>query len=182
MIVKALVTLTDCYRSVRGIKQLSSDCYIGSHSMWRILKFHLREDIKTKKLFNSGIARITQKKKNPPPIRATLPTFSGRQKRRFARMAEKILMTIIIVAKIILIKILVILMIIMTKHCQRHNGPRHCFHNLNYLSSYKAGKFIRKENSTLYWFQIYPPDGATWKFKLNTPLVPILATRWHYQH
>ena len=24
-----------------------------------------------------------------PPIRATLPTFSGRQKRRFARMAEK---------------------------------------------------------------------------------------------
>ena len=24
-----------------------------------------------------------------PPIRATLPTFSGRQKQRFARMAEK---------------------------------------------------------------------------------------------
>ena len=27
------------------------------------------------------------------------------------------------------------------KHCQRHNGSRHCFYNLNYLSSYKAGKF-----------------------------------------
>ena len=37
-----------------------------------------------KKLFNSGIARIT-----PPQIRATLPTFSGRQKRHFGRMAEK---------------------------------------------------------------------------------------------
>ena len=47
----------------------------------------LREDIKTKKLFNLGIARITQPPH--PPIRATLPTFSGRQKRRFARMAEK---------------------------------------------------------------------------------------------
>ena len=32
------------------------------------------------------------------------------------------------------------------KHCQRHNGPRYC---LTYLSSYKAGKFSRKENSTL---------------------------------
>ena len=32
------------------------------------------------------------------------------------------------------------------KHCQRHNGPRHCFYNLNYLSSYKAGKFSSKEN------------------------------------
>merc|ERR1712020_373610 len=42
------------------------------------------------------------------------------------------------------------------KHCQRHNGPRHCFYNLNYLSSYKAGKFTRKETS-----------------KLNTSLVPI---------
>ena len=39
-----------------------------------------------KKRFNSGIARITQPH---PPIRATLPTFSGRQKRRFVRMAEK---------------------------------------------------------------------------------------------
>ena len=28
---------------------------------------------------------------------------------------------------------------IFKKHCQRHNGPRHCFYNLNYLSSYKAG-------------------------------------------
>ena len=40
-------------------------------------------------------------------------------------------------------------LVITNKHCQRHNGPRHCF----YLSSYKAGKFSRKENSTLYWFQ-----------------------------
>ena len=32
------------------------------------------------------------------------------------------------------------------KHCQRQNGPRHCFYDLNYLSSYKAGKFSRKEN------------------------------------
>ena len=34
------------------------------------------------------------------------------------------------------------------RHCQRHNGPRYCFYNLNYLSSYKAGKFTRKENSS----------------------------------
>ena len=39
------------------------------------------------------------------------------------------------------------------KHCHRHNGPRHCFYNLTHLSSYKGGKFSRKENSTLYWFQ-----------------------------
>ena len=39
---------------------------------------NFREDIKTKKTFQFH-----------PPIRATLPTFSGRQKRRFARMAEK---------------------------------------------------------------------------------------------
>ena len=50
-----------------------------------------------------------------PPIRAPWSFFSGRQKRRFARMMEKILMMIIIVAMIILIKILVILMIMMTK-------------------------------------------------------------------
>ena len=43
---------------------------------------------KRKTLFNSGIARITQTPPHPP-IRATLPTLSGRQKRRFARMAEK---------------------------------------------------------------------------------------------
>ena len=35
---------------------------------------------------------------------------------------------------------------ILSKHCQRHNGPRYCFYNLIYLSSYKAGKFSRKEN------------------------------------
>jgi len=34
---------------------------------------------------------------------------------------------------------------IFKKHCQRHNGPRHCFYNLNYLSS-KHYKFSRKEN------------------------------------
>ena len=53
------------------------------------LNIGLREDINTKKLFNSGIARITQTPPPHPPIRATLPTLSGRQKRRFARMAEK---------------------------------------------------------------------------------------------
>ena len=30
------------------------------------------------------------------------------------------------------------------------NIARHCFYNLTYLSSYKAGKFSRKENSTLF--------------------------------
>ena len=38
-----------------------------------------------KKLFNSGIARITQ----TPPTPQLYRLFSGRQKRRFARMAEK---------------------------------------------------------------------------------------------
>ena len=53
---------------------------------------------------------------NPhPPIRAPWSFFSGRQKRHFARMAEKILMMIIIIAMIILIKILVIFMVILAK-------------------------------------------------------------------
>ena len=34
------------------------------------------------------------------------------------------------------------------KHCQRHNGPRHCFYNLNYISSNKAGKFSKYLNSS----------------------------------
>ena len=67
---------------------------------------------KTSKRKNFSIRALPEL---PPPIRATLPTFSGRQKQRFARMAEKILMMIIIVAMIILIKILVILMIMMKK-------------------------------------------------------------------
>ena len=54
-----------------------------------------------------------------PPIRAPWSFFSGRQKRRFARMTEKILMMIIIVAMIILIKILVILMIMRTKNTEK---------------------------------------------------------------
>ena len=48
---------------------------------------NLGKTSKQKTLFNSGIARITQTPH--PPIWATLPTFSGRQKRRFAGMAEK---------------------------------------------------------------------------------------------
>ena len=82
------------------------------------LRVALREDIKTKKTFQFGHCPNYP---NPPrpPIRATLPTFSGRQKQRFARMAEKILMMIIIVAVIILIKILVLLMIIMTKNTEK---------------------------------------------------------------
>ena len=79
--------------------------------------FSVRKDIQTKKSFQFGHCPNYP---NPhPPIRATLPTFSGRQKRRFARMAEKILMMIIIVAMIILIKILVILMIMMTKNTEK---------------------------------------------------------------
>ena len=46
----------------------------------------LREDIQTKKNFS---IRALPELPPRPPIRATLPTFSGRQKRRFARMVEK---------------------------------------------------------------------------------------------
>ena len=40
---------------------------------------------------HTSIRALPELHKPPPhpPIRATLPTFSGRQKRRFARMAEK---------------------------------------------------------------------------------------------
>ena len=39
---------------------------------------------------NFSIRALPELPKPPhPPIWATLPTFSGRQKRRFARMAEK---------------------------------------------------------------------------------------------
>ena len=47
-----------------------------------------REDIKTKNTLQFGHCP-NYPKPPPPPIRATLPTFSGRLKRRFARMAEK---------------------------------------------------------------------------------------------
>ena len=60
----------------------------------------LREDIQTKKLFNSGIARIADKN---DVLRV---------------WRKKILMMIIIVAMIILIIILVILMITMTKNTE----------------------------------------------------------------
>ena len=61
---------------------------IVKHNIFRNLTLvTLGKTSKQKKLFNSGISRITQTPH--PPIRATLPTFSGRQKRRFARMAEK---------------------------------------------------------------------------------------------
>ena len=38
---------------------------------------------------NFSIRALPKLPKPHPPIRATLPTFSGRQKRRFVRMAEK---------------------------------------------------------------------------------------------
>ena len=46
----------------------------------------IREDIHTK---NFSILALPELPKPHPPIRATLPTLSGRQKRRFARMVEK---------------------------------------------------------------------------------------------
>ena len=89
---------------------------IVKHNIFRNLTLvTLGKTSKQKKLFNSGIAQITPPHPHPP-IRATLPTFSGRQK----RMTEKILMMIIIVAMIILIKILVILMIMMTKNTEKN--------------------------------------------------------------
>ena len=36
----------------------------------------------------------------------------------------------------------------LSKHCQRHNGPRYCFYNLSYLYNYKACKFSIKETSS----------------------------------
>ena len=49
----------------------------------------VREDIKTK-IFQFRHCPNYPKKNPPhPPIRATLPTFSGRQKRRFTLMAKK---------------------------------------------------------------------------------------------
>ena len=68
---------------------------------------------------NLSIRALPELPKPHPPIRATLPTFTGQQKRRFAHMAEKILMMIIVVAMIILIEILVLLMIIMTKNTEK---------------------------------------------------------------
>ena len=44
---------------------------------------------KTSKRKNFSIWALPELPKPHPPIRATLPTFSGRQKRRFARMVEK---------------------------------------------------------------------------------------------
>ena len=49
----------------------------------------LREDIKTKNTLQFGHCPNYPNPPPHPPIRATLPTLSGRQKRRFARMAEK---------------------------------------------------------------------------------------------
>ena len=49
--------------------------------------------------------------------------------------------------------------IITTKHCQRHDGPRHCFYNLIYLSSFKTAKFSKL--NTPYWFQFWPLGGTT---------------------
>ena len=49
----------------------------------------LREDIKIKNTLQFGHCPNYPNPPPHPPIRATLPTLSGRQKRRFARMAEK---------------------------------------------------------------------------------------------
>ena len=65
--------------------------------------FGLREDLPPKKCFPSAIARITP-----------WYLFFGRQKRRFARMTEKMSAMIMTVAMIIMMVIL--MMIMMTKH------------------------------------------------------------------
>ena len=76
-----------------------------------------REDIGTKKCFNSGIAQITQ---TPPPQFGQLYRLFPADKNDVLRVwRKKILMIIIIVAMIILIEILVILMIIMTKNAEK---------------------------------------------------------------
>jgi len=62
----------------------------------------------------------------------------------------------------------------------RNNGPRHCFYNLNYLTSYKSGKFSRKEN----WSQ----GGDTCiSSKFGHQMTPLalflnLVTRWRHLH
>ena len=53
------------------------------------LSARLREDIKTKNTLQFGHCPNYPNPPPHPPIRATLPTLSGRQKRRFARMAGK---------------------------------------------------------------------------------------------
>ena len=50
---------------------------------------YVREDIKIKNTLQFGHCPNYPNPPPHPPIRATLPTLSGRQKRRFARMAEK---------------------------------------------------------------------------------------------
>ena len=76
----------------------------------------LREDLPKKNVYFRALPKLAL----PPPIRATWSSFSGRQKRRFARMTGKNLMLIMKVAMIIMMIIMVILMIIMTKMTKKH--------------------------------------------------------------
>ena len=47
-----------------------------------------------------------------------------------------------------------------------------------YLSSYKAGKFSRKENSTPYWFQFWPPGGTnSISSKFTHQMAPLALVR-----
>ena len=59
------------------------------------------------------------------------------------------------------------------KHCQRHNGPRHCFYNLIYLSSYKANSVERKT-------QVKHSIGSNFGQMTLPALVPNLPTRWRH--
>ena len=67
------------------------------------------------------------------------------------------------------------------KHCQRHNGPRHCFYNLTYLSSYKAGKLVERKIQHSYWSKFWPPDGTnSISSKFTRQMVPFaLVTNLH---
>ena len=48
------------------------------------------------------------------------------------------------------------------KHCQRHNGPRHCFYNLNWVQIWSP------DGSAIWWVNlelllVVPPGGQNWK-------------------
>ena len=51
---------------------------------------------------------------------------------------------------------------IQVKHCQRHNGPRHCFYNLNWVQIWSP------DGSAIWWVNlelllVVPPGGQNWK-------------------
>ena len=93
---------------------------IVKHNIFRNLTLvTLGKTSKQKKLFNSGIAQITQTP--PPPNSGNFTDFFPADKNDVLGVwRKKILMMIIIVAMIILIKILAILMIIMTKNTEKN--------------------------------------------------------------